>query len=57
MITGKNSSLLYAESAAVLNAVKTIAGIPDDIFIISSDVIEKIWRLKRTMGLDTPHWR
>jgi uncharacterized protein (UPF0371 family) len=53
MITGKNSPLLYAESAAVLNAVKTIAGIPDDVFVISRDVIERIRRLKRTMGLDS----
>jgi len=53
MITGKNSPLLYAESAAVLNAVKTIAGIPDDVYVISRDVIERIRRLKRTMGLDS----
>jgi uncharacterized protein (UPF0371 family) len=51
IITGKNSSLLHAESAAILNATKTIADVPDEIDVISRDVIESIIQLKRSMGL------
>jgi uncharacterized protein (UPF0371 family) len=51
MIQGKNSPLLHAESAALLNATKTIAGIPDKVEVISRTVIESMIRLKRTMGL------
>lgn len=50
IITGKNSPLLHAESAAILNATKTIAGIPDDVDVISRDVIESVRKLKKTMG-------
>ncbi len=53
LITGKNSPLLHAESAAVLNATKTLAGIPDEVEVISRNVIENIIRLKRTMGLNS----
>lgn len=51
MIQGKNSPLLHAESAALLNATKTIAGIPDEVEVISRTVIESMIRLKRAMGL------
>ena len=54
MIQGKNSSLLHAESAALLNAAKTIAGLPDDVYVISREVIESMMRLKRVMGLSSP---
>lgn len=50
IITGKNSPLLHAESAAILNATKTIAGIPDDVNLISRTVIESVRQLKKTMG-------
>jgi uncharacterized protein (UPF0371 family) len=51
IITGKNSPLLHAESAAILNAVKTIAHIPDEVDVISRDVIESMIQLKGSMGL------
>ncbi len=51
MIQGKNSPLLHAESAALLNTTKTIAGIPDEVEVISRTVIESMIRLKRSMGL------
>ena len=46
IVTGKTSSLLGASSAALLNALKTIAGIDDSIDVISPEVIEPIQRLK-----------
>ena len=46
IITGKTSSLLGASSAGLLNALKTLAGIPDAIKLISPTVIEPICHLK-----------
>jgi len=46
IVTGKNSPLLYAESAALLNATKIIAGLPDEVNVISPKVIQSIIRLK-----------
>lgn len=51
IVTGKNSPLLHAESATILNATKTTAGIPDEIDVISRSVIESMTQLKKTMGL------
>ncbi len=46
IVTGKTSSLLGASSAALLNALKTVAGIDDEIDVISPEVIEPIQTLK-----------
>ena len=46
IVTGKTSSLLGASSAALLNALKAIAGIDDSIDVISPEVIEPIQTLK-----------
>ncbi|MFC1691587.1 DUF1846 domain-containing protein [Nanoarchaeota archaeon] len=49
IITGKNSSLFHAESAVILNAVKEIAKIPDDIDLISPEVINNITDMKKEL--------
>jgi len=55
IITGKTSSLLGASSAALLNALKALAGIDDSIHLISPRVIEPISRLKvNHMGNHNP---
>ena len=46
IITGKNSPLLHAASSLVLNAVKAMAGIPDQIHLLSPNVIDSVARLK-----------
>ncbi len=46
IITGKTSNLLGAAAAALLNALKELAGIPDEIKLISPTVIEPIQHLK-----------
>ena len=46
IVTGKTSSLLGASSAALLNAIKMVAGIPDGMDVISPEVIEPIQKLK-----------
>ena len=46
IVTGKTSSLLGASSAALLNALKAIAGIPQEIEIISPEILAPIQILK-----------
>ena len=46
LITGKTSDLLGASSAALLNALKYLAGIDDRVPLISPVVIEPIQKLK-----------
>ena len=46
VVTGKTSELLGASSAALLNALKYLARIPDKIDLISPDVIAPIQHLK-----------
>ncbi|MCL2321958.1 MAG: DUF1846 domain-containing protein [Oscillospiraceae bacterium] len=47
IVTGKTSSLLSASAAAILNALKTLAGIADKVHLISPFVIEPIQKLKQ----------
>ena len=51
IVTGKNSPLLYAESATLLNATKIVGKIPDEVNVISPNVIQSIMQLKNKMGL------
>lgn len=46
MITGKTSDLLGASAAALLNALKSLAGIHHDIHMVSPKAIEPIQTLK-----------
>ena len=46
VVTGKTSSLLGASSAALLNALKVLSGIPDELKLISPSVIQPIQHLK-----------
>ena len=47
VVTGKTTSLLGASSAALLNALKYMADIPDEIMLISPDIIAPIMQLKK----------
>jgi uncharacterized protein (UPF0371 family) len=46
IITGKNSKLLHAASSLILNAVKVLANIPDEILLLSPHIISQIAKLK-----------
>ena len=46
IITGKNSGLMHAASSLVLNAIKILANIPDEILLLSPNVINQISKLK-----------
>ncbi|MBW2977173.1 DUF1846 domain-containing protein [Candidatus Woesearchaeota archaeon] len=49
IITGKNSNLLHAESAATLNAIKELSKIPDEIDLLSPEVIKTIANMKKEL--------
>ncbi len=47
IITGKNSKLMHAASSLILNSVKILANIPDEILLLSPQVINQISKLKK----------
>ena len=56
IITGKTSDLLGCSSAGLLNALKALGGIPDDIELISRNIIQPLQKLKvNHMGSVNPH--
>ena len=55
IVTGKTSDLLGASAALLLNSLKTLAGIADDIMLISPVIIEPIQKLKiEHLGNENP---
>ena len=46
IVTGKTSELLGASSALLLNALKKLGGMPDDLHLISANALEPIQHLK-----------
>ena len=55
IVTGKTSALLGASSAALLNALKTLAGIDKDTDVISPEILEPIQQLKtQNLGNHNP---
>ncbi len=54
IVTGRNSPLMHATSALVLNAIKKLGGIPEQIHLLSPTILESVARLKETaMGKKT----
>jgi uncharacterized protein (UPF0371 family) len=49
IVAGKNSPLMHATSSLILNAIKTIADVPDKIHILSPNVIDSILDLKKNI--------
>jgi uncharacterized protein (UPF0371 family) len=58
VVTGKNSPLMHAASSLILNAIKTLAEVPDRIHLLSPTIIESVARVKenilgaKTVSLD-----
>ena len=46
VMTGKTNDILGAASSLLLNALKRVAGIPDDEYVVSDEALEPISRLK-----------
>ena len=52
IVTGKNSRMLYAASSVILNALKTLAEIPDWIHLLPENITEAVNLMKgRHLGL------
>lgn len=49
ILTGKKSCILTATAATLLNSIKYIAGIPDEVHLLSPVIIEHIISLKENM--------
>ncbi|AKV59469.1 DUF1846 domain-containing protein [Corynebacterium riegelii] len=55
VVTGKTSDLLGPSAAVLLNALKSLAGIPDDVHLLAPEAIEPIQSLKtRHLGSVNP---
>lgn len=55
IVTGKTSSLLGAAAAALLNALKALAGIQDGLLLLAPSIIEPIQKLKtESLGNNNP---
>ena len=51
VVTGKNTKLMTAPASCILNAVKTLANVPDRFKLLAPNVLEPITKLKqRTLG-------
>lgn len=55
ILTGKQSELLSAASAMLINALKEINHIPDDVFLLSADILEKILKMKKNTSYKTSY--
>ncbi len=54
IVTGHNSPMMHAASSLVLNAVKSLAGIPEHLDLISPTVVDSIGTLrKELLGRDS----
>lgn len=48
VVTGKNSPLLHSASAAILNGIKHLAGLPDHLQLLPESVVGSLTEFKRT---------
>ena len=55
IITGKESKLLSASSAAIINVIKEISGIPDEAYLLSPGVIDGIYKMKQKTSYNTSY--
>jgi uncharacterized protein (UPF0371 family) len=47
VVTGKNSPLFHASSSLILNAIKKLAGIPDEVTLLPEEIITSVTNLKK----------
>ncbi len=47
IVTGKTKTLISASAAVMLNALKELAGIPDNVEIISANILKPILKLRK----------
>ena len=49
IVTGKSSALMHASSCLILNAIKRLADIPDELDLLEPAVIQSITNMKQTI--------
>lgn len=49
IITGKNSHLMHASSSLIINAIKHIAGLPEDMHLLPENIIDSLQLLKKEL--------
>ena len=49
LIAGKNSTMMHAASSLILNAIKHLANIPDEIHLLSPNITESIETFKKNI--------
>lgn len=47
IVTGNNSMLLHASSAMILNAIKHLSGLPDNMILLPENIIDSVTHLKK----------
>jgi len=55
IITGKESKLLSASSAAIINILKEITNIPDEVYLLSPAILEGIFKTKQHTSYRTSY--
>ena len=55
IITGKESKLLSASSAAIINVLKEITNIPDEVYLLSPSILEGIFKTKQHTSYRTSY--
>ena len=50
IITGKQTELLTPAGTVILNAIKYLSKIPDDVYLLSPTVLEPMLKLKKDLG-------
>ena len=55
VITGKESELLSASSAAIINVLKEITNIPDEVYLLSPSILEGIFKTKQYTSYRTSY--
>lgn len=55
IVTGKESKLLSAASAAIINVLKEITNIPDEVYLLSPSILEGIFKTKQHTSYRTSY--
>jgi len=56
IITGKESKILSCTSAAFINAIKEITGIPDQEYLLSPAILDGIYKMKKKTSYNTAYF-
>ena len=55
IVTGKETEILSCASTAFLNTIKKLAGIPDDEYLLSPEILDGIYKMKQKTSYNTSY--